>query len=412
MVRSVIYNRYFAALLAALLLVPFVAAHDAHSIERRDLSNIFSFPSNTDTSSTATSTSEASTTSTAASTSATSASSTEQNKSTQSTQASAGGNTSNTQVSQTSNSQAQTSASNSQPSGPNTSSQTATSNQDPPSNTASTSNVRSTSYSTNSQGGVVTVVETVPASALASGSSSSASPSSTGSGGSSSGISTGGIVGLSVAGGVALLAVIAFAVFKFSRKRYLDEYDDGEAIKWPELGSHGEATHALPTHRTGGAGFETSSEVNLTRPDSRAGSIAPSAAASAVDLYGAQPDPYAVPPLPHLNPNAGGPIQPYRDDPSATYYDPYSGPVPQTLGGEAIPMTQIPGRARSPMPMQGAGMGMGMAMDGRTSPGPAAALAPPAAAPAGMRSPSPGPNMAMRSMSPGPNVAYGAGPYA
>ena len=67
----------------------------------------------------------------------------------------------------------------------------------------------------------------------------------------------------------------------------------GEAIKWPELGNHGEATHALPTHRTGGAGFETSSEVNLTRPDSRAGSIAPSAAASAVDLYGAQQDPYS-----------------------------------------------------------------------------------------------------------------------
>ena len=180
----------------------------------------------------------------------------------------------------------------------------------------------------------------------------------------------------------------------------------GEAIKWPELGTHGEATHALPTHRTGGAGFETSSEVNLTRPDSRAGSIAPSS--SAVDLYGAQQDPYAVPPLPHLNPSVGGGMQPYRDDPSATYYDPYSGPVPQTIDGEAIPMTQIPGRARSPMPTQPGGMGMGM--DGRRSPGPAAALAPPMGAPAGMRSPSPGPGMAMRSPSPGPNRAYGAGP--
>ncbi|KAH9831543.1 uncharacterized protein C8Q71DRAFT_290823 [Rhodofomes roseus] len=403
MVRSVVYSRYLVALFAALLLVPFVAAHDARALERRDISNIFSFPDNTDTDK-STSTSAAS--KTTGSTSATSATSAEQSKSTQSTQASAGGKSSNS-ASATSNSQS-TSASNSQSSGSNTNSQTATSQSTPP---PSSSNARSTSYSTNSDGEVTTVVVTAPASALASASSAATDSG----GGSSSGISTGGIVGLSVAGGVALLAVVAFAVFKFSRKRYLDEYDDAEAIKWPELGNHGDSSHALPTHRTGGAGFDTSSEVNLTRPDSRAGSIAPSAAASTVDLYGAQQDPYAVPPLPHLNPNAGGgALQPYRDDPAATsYYDPYSGPVPQTLEGEAIPMTQIPGRARSPMPMQGSGFAPGMGMDGRRSPGPGAALAPPMLSPVGMRSPSPGVGMAnMRSPSPGPNAAYSAGQFA
>ena len=112
--------------------------------------------------------------------------------------------------------------------------------------------------------------------------------------------------------------------------------------------------HDRCLNRTGGAGFETNSEVNLTRPDSRTGSTyASSAAASAVDLYAPHPaqDPYAVPPLPHLNPN-----QPYRDDPNSAYYDPYHGPVPQTFGEglshggvEAIPMTQI-GRSRSPAP--------------------------------------------------------------
>ncbi|KAH9921885.1 uncharacterized protein B0H18DRAFT_1086024 [Fomitopsis serialis] len=358
MVRSVFHRRYLVALLAALLLVPFVAAHDARPLERRDLSNIFSFPDNTDTdkSSSATASSKSNT----ASASATSAASTSQTKS---TQASAGSNTSNSQASSTSNSQSQTSGSSSQTTSNSQSTTSAPSSTAPP----STSNVRSTSYSTGADGEVTTEIVTLPASALASGSSSAAGAASTNTDSSSAGLSTGGIVGLSVAGGVALLAVIAFAVFKFSRKRYLDEYDDGEAIKWPELGNHGETSHALPTHRTGGAGFETSSEVNLTRPDSRAGSITPSAAASTVDLYGAQPDPYAVPPLPHLNPSVGGgALQPYRDDPSATYYDPYSGPVPRTLEGEAIPMTQIPGR----------------------------------------------PGMALRSPSPGPNMAYGANQFA
>jgi len=55
-------------------------------------------------------------------------------------------------------------------------------------------------------------------------------------------------------------------------------------------------------------------------------------------------DPYAVPPLPHMDPN-----QPYRDDPTGQnqFYDPYRGPVPHSLhdpsgsveGSESIPMS-------------------------------------------------------------------------
>lgn len=152
-----------------------------------------------------------------------------------------------------------------------------------------------------------------------------------------------------------------------------------EAIKWPELNTHGEEpSHALPTNRTGGAGFETSSQVNLTRPDSRAGSIAPSAAASTVDLYASR-DPYAVPPLPHLNPNA---TQPYRDDPSGAYYD--TDPYATAPASEAIPMTQI-NRGRSPAPQMAYGY-----VDGRASPGPQQAL-----------------GVDPRVMSPGPGALYG-----
>lgn len=178
-------------------------------------------------------------------------------------------------------------------------------------------------------------------------------------------------------------------------------FSTDEAIKWPELNAHGEEpTHALPTNRTGGAGFETSSQVNLTRPDSRAGSVAASAAGSSVDLYSSR-DPYAVPPLPHLNPNV---TQPYRDDPSGAYYDndPYATAPPS----EAIPMTQI-NRSRSPAPP----MGYGYA-DGRVSPGPQQALGVDPRA----RSPGPGalyagtPAPQAGRMSPGPGMAYGPGP--
>lgn len=184
----------------------------------------------------------------------------------------------------------------------------------------------------------------------------------------------------------------------------------GEAIKWPELNAHngmGGDSHPLPVHNTGRAGFDTASEVSLSRTPSQTGTNY-----STPDLAH---DPYAVPPLPHLNP--GQPL-PYHDDPNAphSYYDPYRGPVPQTFndvpggppgsgwapGGEAYAMSQM-GRA-SPAPGAGlaaydAGRASPSIPMGRASPGPQMAY--------DMGRRSAGPQMAYGRASPGPHAAYG-----
>lgn len=200
-----------------------------------------------------------------------------------------------------------------------------------------------------------------------------------------------------MAGGVAIIGLIAFFVWKFTRKRFSD-FDDGEAIKWPDLNTHGGGTgdsHPLPVHNTGRAGFDTGSEHSLARVDSNNYSTA--------DFHNTTSDPYAVPPLPHLNPN-----QPYRDDPGATggaYYDPYRGPVPGTIeqgagqewSGEAIPMTQM-----NPTGRTSPGPNVAYSADhvtGRLSPGPQVAYG-------GRVSPAP-PTYGGR-MSPGLQAAYGA----
>jgi hypothetical protein len=177
-----------------------------------------------------------------------------------------------------------------------------------------------------------------------------------------------------------------------------------EAIKWPELNTHsgGADSHPLPVHNTGRAGFDTGSEASLSR--------VPSASNYSTPDVSSNHDPYAVPPLPHLDPN-----QPYRDDPTAPtgYYDPYRGPVPGTIEqgsggtewpGEAIPMTQMGGRA-SPAPQAPYEGGRASpapqaAYGGRSSPGPQVAY--------GGRA-SPGPHAAYTAgrMSPGPQLAYG-----
>lgn len=142
---------------------------------------------------------------------------------------------------------------------------------------------------------------------------------------------------MSVAGGLAVLGIIAFFVWKFTRKR-ISGFDESEPIKWPELNAHGGAadSHPLPVHSTGRSGFgDAGSESDLSRMNA--------SNYSTTDFNGAH-DPYAVPPLPHLNPN-----QPYRDDPTGAggYYDPYRGPTPasaehgQNWEGEAIPMNQL-----------------------------------------------------------------------
>ncbi|KAF9028417.1 hypothetical protein BDP27DRAFT_1436889 [Rhodocollybia butyracea] len=90
--------------------------------------------------------------------------------------------------------------------------------------------------------------------------------------------------------GVACLGIIAFFIWKFTRKRFSD-FDDSEGIKWPELNAHSDSggdSHPLPVHNTGRAGFDTGSEVSLSR--------APSTTAhpdySTPDLGN---DPYAIP---------------------------------------------------------------------------------------------------------------------
>jgi hypothetical protein len=148
--------------------------------------------------------------------------------------------------------------------------------------------------------------------------------------------------------------------------------DADEAIKWPDLNSHGEA-HALPTHSTGRAGFGDDDGLTRAPSDGHTGYASSLATTSTPEFYAGGPDPYAVPPLPHLNPN-----QPYHDDPgygghdTNAFYDPYRGPVPNTsmeghpppqqggYGGEAIPMTQM-ARTRSPGPQVGLGYDMGRA---------------------------------------------------
>ena len=171
-----------------------------------------------------------------------------------------------------------------------------------------------------------------------------------------------------------------------------------EAIKWPELNSHGNNdSHPLPVHTTGRAGFETGSEASLSRVNSSTYSTPDFA-------NGAGPDLYAVPPLPHLNPN-----QPYRDDPSGPtgYYDPYAGPVPGTLenggsewSGEAIPMTQMnPGSRMTPAPPAN------FVYDGgRQSPVPHMAYQ-------GRASPRPQVPYAGQTTSSGPQAAYGGSNY-
>ncbi|THH15786.1 hypothetical protein EW146_g4744 [Bondarzewia mesenterica] len=287
---------------------------------------------------------------------------------------------------------------------------------------AQTSQFTSAVVTTDAQGQQETTIIIITASPASSTSASASPSSSAGASKEDSGVSSSTIIGLSVAGGVAVIGIVAFFVWKFTRKRFGDGLDDSEAIKWPDLNQH-DAGVPLPTNQTGRAGFDTNSEVDLSRSNSRTGGYAGSiAATSTAELYpSGGPDPYAVPPLPHMNPN-----QPYLDDPNSRFYDPYRGPVPQTFndtkgegayGGEAIPMTQMAGaRARSPGPAQlydvgGRASPQQSMATGRQSPGPQAAFGY-----GGARTASPAPAYsvgipapAAGRMSPGPQAAYGYG---
>lgn len=203
-------------------------------------------------------------------------------------------------------------------------------------------------------------------------------------------------------------------------------YYADEAIKWPDLDQpHGGVVNTeAKAGAFGGASAASVSDFDVSRAPSRVDGYAntsASAAASSMDLHGAYADPYAVPPLPHMNPGQPGA---YADDPS--FYDPYPGPVPHTLtdsighDGEAIPMTQFDARARSPGPGRSMSPGPQAAYAAYPTDGIARTASPAYSAypadPTG-RTTSPGPNAAYgaypadatrRAGSPGPQAAYGA----
>ena len=173
-------------------------------------------------------------------------------------------------------------------------------------------------------------------------------------------------------------------------------------IKWPDLNSDNHIPaaddHAAPRSLSENASIHAHSFQQGTYGD---GGL--DASQSRVDLY--VPDPYKVPPLPHLNPS-----QPYSDDPAADpYYDNFNAPIfhesrpsSPSIRGEVIPMNQI-NRSRSPGPQAALQTGYG----GRQSPGPQDAYG------GGMGRQSPGPQDAygggMGRQSPGPQDAYGGG---
>ncbi|KAJ7812553.1 hypothetical protein B0H14DRAFT_3879608 [Mycena olivaceomarginata] len=168
------------------------------------------------------------------------------------------------------------------------------------------------------------------------------------------------LVSIQLLGGTALICLIGF-VWKLALA-------DGENIKWPELNAPSDSgageDHALPVMQGAYAhGFVGGDGAPSTYPPSTA------------VFHAAQDDPYAVPPLPHMNPGLG---EPYRDDPNGVH-----GAPPADWDGEAIAMTQM-GRA-SPRP----GPGVMYTGHGRTE------------------SPAPGMYADARTTSPGPQAAYG-----
>ena len=106
-----------------------------------------------------------------------------------------------------------------------------TSTTPPPQSQTPPPSVRISSVQSTGSDGLPTIVVVTVVASGASSSSPSPTPTSDGQNNndnSSSGLGTGSIIGLSVAGGIALLGIIAFFVWKFTRKRWSATYDDGE----------------------------------------------------------------------------------------------------------------------------------------------------------------------------------------
>lgn len=130
----------------------------------------------------------------------------------------------------------------------------------------------------------VTSMATVFETASATGNSTAAAASDKSDSKDSKGLSTGVIIGIAVAGGVVVLAIALFVIWKLKQKRFGGYDDDGtfkckhalikanvvhlvvDGIKWPELNRHGESSTMnlpLPAKPTGGHGFETNALVSV-----------------------------------------------------------------------------------------------------------------------------------------------------
>jgi hypothetical protein len=196
------------------------------------------------------------------------------------------------------------------------------------------------------------------------------------------------------------------------------------AIKWPDLNSDANAMHPLPARPTGRAGIETSTLDASESNDGHGGGYDQrgydqhSLAAASTEF----PPPVGYAASPYSQP-APPSVAYYDNDPNnPEYYDPYRGPVPQTIS--TPPPGQEPPvqygayggpRTRSPGPTLAYTDGSESIYSGRRSPGPNAMGAPrsnspgPAVAYGGGRA-SPGAGLAYRggrAMSPGPDNAYG-----
>jgi len=82
--------------------------------------------------------------------------------------------------------------------------------------------------STGSDGSPTVIVVTVQATSTNTSPTPSSTPDGPAPSSESSGLGTGSIIGLSVAGGIALLGIVAFFIWKFTRKHRLATYDDGK----------------------------------------------------------------------------------------------------------------------------------------------------------------------------------------
>ncbi|KAJ9125118.1 hypothetical protein QFC22_000072 [Naganishia vaughanmartiniae] len=217
--------------------------------------------------------------------------------------------------------------------------------------------VRATSSpSTTSLVDDTTLLETVFATTSATGGSAAAAESHSTTAGHSKGLSTAVIIAISVVGGVVVLAIGLFVIWKLQQKKSGGYDDDADGIKWPELNKHGESSSMpLPAKPTGGHGFET----NALEIDEYDTYSAPVSYTNSVndhyDGYGEELPP--VPPLPpgyHMShgsnsanahyPGCGEHLHPVPPLPSMYHpdngYDAYTRSTPPAIGGVTLERSQ------------------------------------------------------------------------